>query len=117
MDKALLIIDYSYDFVADDGKLTCGKPGQSIDQAIARKFEAYLTEGNPVFIMMDLHDLNDMSHPESKLFPPHNIRGTEGRELYGAVKKFMKSSGIVLLSSGLTRDAIAHLRAHRFISI
>ncbi|ULG73114.1 cysteine hydrolase family protein [Macrococcus brunensis] len=87
MDKALLIIDYSYDFVADDGKLTCGKPGQSIDQAIARKFEAYLTEGNPVFIMMDLHDLNDMSHPESKLFPPHNIRGTEGRELYGAVKK------------------------------
>lgn len=63
MDKALLIIDYSYDFIADDGKLTCGKPGQSIAQAIARKFEAYIAEGQPVFITMDLHDFNDMSHP------------------------------------------------------
>ena len=26
MTKALISIDYSYDFVADDGKLTAGKP-------------------------------------------------------------------------------------------
>lgn len=25
--RALLVVDYSYDFIADDGLLTCGKPG------------------------------------------------------------------------------------------
>ena len=30
MTKALISIDYTYDFVADDGKLTAGKPAQSI---------------------------------------------------------------------------------------
>ena len=25
--KALIVVDYSYDFIADDGRLTCGKPG------------------------------------------------------------------------------------------
>ena len=24
--KALIVVDYSYDFIADDGRLTCGKP-------------------------------------------------------------------------------------------
>ena len=31
MTKALLIIDYTNDFIADDGALTCGKPGQAED--------------------------------------------------------------------------------------
>lgn len=31
MTKALISIDYSYDFVADDGKLTAGKPAQAIE--------------------------------------------------------------------------------------
>lgn len=30
MAKALLIIDYTYDSVADDGALTCGKPAQKL---------------------------------------------------------------------------------------
>ena len=38
--------------------------------------------------MMDLHYENDMFHPETKLFPPHNIEGTAGRELYGKIKAF-----------------------------
>lgn len=85
MENALIIVDYSYDFVADDGKLTCGKPGQSIEQTIARKFQEYIAAERPVFIMMDLHHDNDPYHPETKLFPPHNIVGTPGRELYGKV--------------------------------
>ncbi|TDM12085.1 cysteine hydrolase family protein [Macrococcus lamae] len=87
MKKALLIIDYSYDFVADDGRLTCGKPGQSIEDAIAAKFNDYIAAKLPVFIMMDLHHNDDYYHPETKLFPPHNIEGTHGRELYGKVKQ------------------------------
>ena len=31
MAKALISIDYTYDFVADDGKLTAGKPAQAIE--------------------------------------------------------------------------------------
>lgn len=30
--KALLVIDYTHDFVATDGKLTCGEPGQALDE-------------------------------------------------------------------------------------
>ena len=26
-NKALIIVDYSFDFIDDSGKLTCGKPG------------------------------------------------------------------------------------------
>lgn len=119
MDKALLIIDYSYDFVADDGRLTCGKPGQAIQQAIACKFEVYLAEDNPVFIMMDLHDLNDMAHPESKLFPPHNIRGTEGRELYGAVKEVYdqhKDNPLVFWIDKRRYSSFAGTPLHQYLS-
>lgn len=35
---------------------------------------------------VDLHDKDDAFHPESKLFPPHNLRESEGRELYGRLK-------------------------------
>jgi hypothetical protein len=34
MKKALISIDYTYDFVANDGKLTAGKPAQAIEEAI-----------------------------------------------------------------------------------
>ena len=32
MKKALLVVDYTYDFVATDGKLICSEPGQALDQ-------------------------------------------------------------------------------------
>ncbi|AMY06723.1 cysteine hydrolase [Staphylococcus condimenti] len=83
---ALIVVDYSYDFVAPDGKLTCGEPGQAIDDFIAERMETFDAKGDEIFIMMDLHYENDENHPESKLFPPHNIEGTPGRELYGKVK-------------------------------
>ena len=35
-NKALIVVDYSYDFIADDGRLTCGKPGQDIEQFIVK---------------------------------------------------------------------------------
>ena len=86
--KALIVVDYSYDFIADDGRLTCGKPGQDIESFILKRLETYQSEGQDIFFMMDLHYENDMFHPETKLFPPHNIEGTRGRELYGKIKAF-----------------------------
>ncbi|MEG3031795.1 MAG: isochorismatase family protein, partial [Enterococcus sp.] len=34
---------------------------------------------------IDAHDPNDQYHPENALFPPHNVIGTSGRELYGSL--------------------------------
>ena len=36
MTKALISIDYTVDFVADDGKLTAGAPAQAISKTIAQ---------------------------------------------------------------------------------
>ena len=35
MTKAVLSIDYTKDFVANDGKLTAGQPAQAISEAMA----------------------------------------------------------------------------------
>lgn len=83
MTKALICIDYTVDFVADDGKLTAGQPAQAIEAALVRAVEAAYEEGAYLFFAIDGHDEKDDFHPESKLFPPHNIRGTSGRHLYG----------------------------------
>ena len=84
-NSALIVVDYSNDFVADNGKLTCVKPGQRIESYIVRRIDDYNSHKCPIFFMMDLHHEDDYNHPENKLFPPHNILGTSGRQLYGKV--------------------------------
>ncbi|UUM11777.1 cysteine hydrolase family protein [Proteiniclasticum sp. QWL-01] len=86
MKKALIVVDYSYDFIATDGKLTCGEPGQAIESALVERIRQFVEQGDLVIFTMDVHEADDPCHPESRLFPPHNIRGTKGRELYGRVK-------------------------------
>ncbi|RST71472.1 cysteine hydrolase [Siminovitchia acidinfaciens] len=86
MKKALLNVDYTYDFVAEDGKLTCGKPGQEIEQAIVRLTKQFFEDGDFVVFAVDKHIEGDTLHPETKLFPPHNIEGTSGRDFYGSLK-------------------------------
>ncbi len=85
MKEALLVIDYSNDFIADDGKLTAGAAGQSVEDALCEKIVNFVERGELVVFSMDYHLENDSFHPESKLFPEHNIVGTKGRELYGKV--------------------------------
>ncbi len=86
MSKALIVVDYSYDFIAADGKLTAGEPGQKIEEAVNKRIIEFLERGDTVVIAMDYHEEGDPFHPETRLFPPHNIVGTPGRELYGSVK-------------------------------
>lgn len=83
MEKALLVVDYTVDFVSDDGALTCGEPGQAIEEVICSLTEEFVANGDFVVMPVDMHLEGDPYHPESALFPPHNIRGTAGRELYG----------------------------------
>ena len=80
MKKALLVIDYTYDFVALDGALTCGQPGIELEDYITSLTEKFLDEGHFVVLPVDVHDLNDPFHPETNYFPPHNIRGTAGQK-------------------------------------
>ncbi|PIC63726.1 isochorismatase [Sporosarcina sp. P13] len=86
MKKALLVIDYTVDFVAIDGALTCGEPGIALEEYITELTTSYLEKQLPVFVINDLHEKNDPYHPESSLFPAHNIRGTAGRNLYGKLQ-------------------------------
>lgn len=87
MKKALINIDYTCDFVADNGNLTCGEAGQLIKNEIVGLTEKFIKNGDYVVFAIDAHDELDTYHPESALFPPHNIKGTPGRELYGKLAK------------------------------
>ena len=86
MKKALIHIDYTHDFVASDGALTCGKPAQEIERRIAEITKDFISSGDLVVFAIDYHIQDDPYHPETKLFPPHNIAGTRGRELYGTLQ-------------------------------
>lgn len=83
MKRALINVDYTYDFVAEDGKLTCGKPGQAIEEKITSLTEEFIKASDFIAFGIDAHEEGDELHPESSLFPPHNINGTSGKKLYG----------------------------------
>ncbi|MFJ5768817.1 cysteine hydrolase family protein [Psychrobacillus sp. NPDC093180] len=84
--RALINIDYTEDFVATNGSLTCGEPGQRLETKISELTEEFIANGDFTVFAVDVHEIGDKYHPETKLFPPHNIRNTEGRNLYGSLK-------------------------------
>jgi len=90
--RALLNVDYTIDFVAEDGKLTCGVPGQAIEEYIVSVTEEFIGAGDYVVFAIDAHAEGDELHPESGLFPPHNIIGTKGRDLYGKLEAVYKKN-------------------------
>ncbi|MFD1361204.1 cysteine hydrolase family protein [Lentibacillus salinarum] len=81
--RALINVDYTIDFVAEEGKLTCGQPGQAIEEKIVSITKDFIAAGDYVVFAIDAHEDGDTLHPETELFPPHNIIGTEGQGLYG----------------------------------
>src|SRR3954454_10370790 len=87
--EALLIVDMSNDFVADNGTLTAGKPAQEIVPYIKDLATKFLADGNVVVVAMDAHQPND---PHFQLWMPHNIMGTEGQELYGELQEWYQKN-------------------------
>ncbi|OWR27919.1 isochorismatase [Saccharibacillus sp. O23] len=83
--KALIVIDYTNDFV--DGSLPVGEPAIAIEDRIVALTQQFAARGDYTVMAVDLHEEGDPYHPESKLFPPHNIRGTSGRALYGRLQE------------------------------
>lgn len=90
--KALIIIDYTYDFVADKGLLTVGKPAQALEKNIVALSQKFLDDNQFIVIASDNHHKNDKYHPETKLFPPHNIEGSSGQKLYGTLEDFYQEN-------------------------
>ncbi|MBI0580322.1 cysteine hydrolase [Neobacillus cucumis] len=84
--RALINIDYTNDFVAENGALTCGEPGQAIEERIIALTKEFIANDDYVVFAIDVHDKGDEYHPETKLFPPHNLRGTDGRHLFGGLQ-------------------------------
>lgn len=87
MNKVLIVIDYTNDFIAPDGALTCGQHGQDIENRLAKLIRQFNNDQQFIVIANDVHDEKDTYHPEKKLFPPHNLRHSKGRMLYGKVKQ------------------------------
>ncbi|MFQ0972009.1 cysteine hydrolase family protein [Gilliamella sp. BG1] len=83
--KALISIDYTNDFVADNGALTTGLAGQKIEAEMLNVAESFIKNNNFVVFAIDSHDPSDRFHPEYSLFPPHNIIGTLGQQLFGSL--------------------------------
>ena len=83
MTSALLIIDYSNDFINNKGSLTCGAAGQALDQSICGLIVDAVTADDFIFICNDHHQANDPYDLEEGLFPAHNIAGTWGCEIFG----------------------------------
>ncbi len=88
--KALVVIDYTNDFVI--GRLPCGQPAIDIEDRIADLVEKFAAADDFVTMAVDMHEEQDPYHPEAALFPPHNIKGTDGRHLYGRVQEVYKQN-------------------------
>lgn len=59
MEKpALLNIDYTYDFVAEDGKLTSGEPGQAIEGKIVALTKQFIEAGEYVVFAWFVANIN-----------------------------------------------------------
>lgn len=87
--EALVIVDMSNDFVADEGSLTVGKPAQAIVPYIIELGNQFIENGQPVVVAMDAHQPND-SHFD--LWPVHNVVGTKGQELYGQLNEWYQEN-------------------------
>ncbi|RKL67540.1 isochorismatase [Salipaludibacillus neizhouensis] len=87
--KALIVIDYTNDFVAEDGNLTCGERGQSIEGRITEISRQFIESNDYTIFAVDAHEEKDLYHPETKLFPAHNVKGTTGRKLYGQLGQYV----------------------------
>ena len=69
-------------------KIDSRSSAQAISEVINQVTRLAFDRGDYIFFTIDAHEENDVFHPESKLFPPHNLIGTSGRNLYGKLAEF-----------------------------
>lgn len=87
--------------------------GSSNWKKIVDLIATFTAQNELVLFANDIHFENDPYHPETKLFPPHNIVGTSGRELYGEVKTIFEKNKEKYLCFDKTRySAFAGTNLH-----
>lgn len=91
MKKTLIHVDYTHDFVASNGALTTGEPGQLIFDSVMKTTSDFIDGGDYVVFAIDTHQTDDPFHPETRLYPPHNIADTPGHELYSELEEYYHS--------------------------
>lgn len=102
--KALIVIDFTRDFVT--GSLPVGQPAVEIEETIAAITEVYCKNNHEVVMAVDLHEESDPYHPETALFPPHNIRGTEEDSFMAVWVRLWKNAN--LRFAGWIKQDTAH---------
>lgn len=88
MKQAYLIVDMSNDFVDDKGSLSAGKPAQAIVPAILKTLDSFDKANDLIVFCMDDHKEHD---DHFLLWTPHNVSGTWGARLYGALNGWYES--------------------------
>ena len=80
-------LNCTYCFYRDYGRVTNRINLQNIDDLLENcpLADEFYQNGDYVIFPTDGHT-HDKFSPEYKLFPPHNIIGTSGQELYGKIK-------------------------------
>lgn len=106
MTKALISIDYSYDFVADDGKLTAGKPAQAIEDRIAQVTQEAYDNGDYIFVAMDRHDEGILSILRLNSFRLTILQGQLGENFMVSWLVYMMPSRMIIVSFGWTNVTI-----------
>lgn len=89
-NEALLIIDYTNDFIHDNGTLTVGKTGQKLSSYIINLAQQFYQQGKYIILPTDFHEISNKFNTEYKLFPPHNIENTWGREFFGNLNRWYR---------------------------
>lgn len=91
MKKLLMIIDYQYDFIADDGLLTLGSNAQNIENNILTIANSYIKNLDDIIFTLDTHIKEEWPmHPESKSFNLHCEKNTKGQQPFGKTKEIVK---------------------------
>ncbi|MFI3201840.1 MAG: cysteine hydrolase family protein [Eubacteriales bacterium] len=90
LKKAFILIDYVYDFVADDGNLTCGKPAQLIENYLVTQIKAFQDKEDFIVMATDYHCKDDLYNKEGTMFPAHCF-DKAGQSLYGKVEDAIRS--------------------------
>lgn len=82
--KALVVVDYEYDFVSSDGKLSFPQ-AVTIEGAIAEKVRNAKAEGTDVIFIRDAHGRDYMDTQEGRNLPFIHCDTEKGKSIYGKV--------------------------------
>lgn len=98
MRNLLIIIDYQYDFVANDGLLTAGEQAQSIEDNIYNLANMYINNNDDILLTLDTHKKEEWHiHPESKSFSIHCEKGTNGHNPYGKINNILSYENVTCI--------------------